>query len=308
MNRTEFSTPITTAEEALTLAGLDWSVKAETLVTAVNYKYVPNHRAIINERTGNVLGVVGNKYSMVQNDEAFRPFDEGIKMMGGHYTSAGYVDDGHIVFAQAEVGQRDFGDGDNVKKYLTLITRHDGGGSVLLSLTPIRIVCQNTLAMVISGSRSEFFFRVRHSGATEDKIQDLIVSKIPLFLEKYQVGMDNLQELVKIKAEEKDSIALLDLIAPTPASVEDISTKLKNKREILLQLMFHGTGQEMTTAAGTLWGLYNGITEYFDHYYGRDEDTRFKNNADGIGNLMKIRAVATVARMAKSRGANIIGM
>lgn len=304
MKTVRFKDPVETAEEALSRGGLDWHVSRQPVT--MNGRTIPGFSAISRDTDEKVLGIVKGKYSIIQNDEAFRPFDQAIKMMGGYYSSVGSTDNGSMVFAQAELGEEEIGDDDPVKKYLTMVTRHDGGGSTVLALTPIRIVCQNTLVMVMNGKQNYWTFKIRHSGNTEQKISNIIASSVPMIQEAYQVGMDNFKLLAKTKAEAKDTKEVVGILIPKTQkmdSLDDMHTRTQARVELLQNLMFHGTGQELGSAAGTLWGLYNGVTEYYTHQYGKNDDSRFRSNFDGAAMQLKALVAAYLIKRAVERRA-----
>ena len=64
-----------TSEDALRLAGLDWNVVQKDVYTADN-KYVPGYKVNVRDRDEMPLGIVTDKYKVVQNQEAFRFTDD----------------------------------------------------------------------------------------------------------------------------------------------------------------------------------------------------------------------------------------
>ena len=58
------------SEEALRLAGLDWQVKQEPVYTDTG-EAIPGYKANIRDRDRRVLGVVTDRYKIIQNQEAF---------------------------------------------------------------------------------------------------------------------------------------------------------------------------------------------------------------------------------------------
>lgn len=73
-----------TSAEALKLAGLDWTVEARDMWLNGGYEPIPGYKANVRSSDNKVLGVVSNKYRIVQNAEAFAFTDA---LIGGdvHY-------------------------------------------------------------------------------------------------------------------------------------------------------------------------------------------------------------------------------
>ena len=137
-----------TSKEALHLAGLDWEVKQEPVV----YKGTKTgHQFNIRSSDDTVLGVVGGRYKPVQNADAFAFTDE---LIGGdvRYETAGSLANGKRVWMLAKMPDTKILD-DVVEPYLCLTNGHDGFSSMKVCMTPVRVVCQNTLNMALKGAK-----------------------------------------------------------------------------------------------------------------------------------------------------------
>lgn len=75
------------SEEALRLAGLDWQVKQEPVYTDTG-EAIPGYKANIRDRDRRVLGVVTDRYKIIQNQEAFA-FTDALLGKGVRYETAG---------------------------------------------------------------------------------------------------------------------------------------------------------------------------------------------------------------------------
>jgi len=160
--------PPETASQAIRAAGLDWEVQKEPMeaVVAVNGSYravaVPDNYAMVRRKVENgvtrldTLGVVGQQYKPIQNIDAFRFFDRVIETGLVTYDTAGSLKGGRIVWALARLKNtmRIIGD-DLVDKYLLLTNSHNGSSPVTIAFTPVRVVCQNTLAMALKSGTAD---------------------------------------------------------------------------------------------------------------------------------------------------------
>lgn len=133
--------------DALRLAGLDWTVRSED-VLSVRGDVIPEYRANVRDSDDTVLGIVGTRYKIVQNTDAFAFTDA---LIGGdvRYETAGSLKDGKQVWLLAKMPEQNIA-GDEVEPYLCFSNTHDGSGALRICMTPIRVVCNNTLKTVFS--------------------------------------------------------------------------------------------------------------------------------------------------------------
>lgn len=131
------------SKDALWLAGLDWKVEQRNVLTDGG-ALIPGYKANIRDSDQSVLGVVSDRYQVVQNEEAFAFTDE---LIGESvtYETTGSLQDGRRVFILAKLPQRFIIAGDEILPYFVIINSHDGSSSIKAAITPVRVVCQNTL-------------------------------------------------------------------------------------------------------------------------------------------------------------------
>lgn len=131
------------SEEALKEAGLDWTVVQRPIQTN-NQMEIPGYKANIRDTDNRVLGVVTDRYKIVQNHEAFAFTDE-LLGEGVRYETAGSIQNGKKVWLLARLPENYIISGESISPYLVFSNSHDGSGSIKVAMTPIRVVCQNTL-------------------------------------------------------------------------------------------------------------------------------------------------------------------
>ena len=155
--------------EMLELSHLnDWNVRLEEVTYPENYSVVSPAHSVVRTHpfTGqpDVLSIVGDRYKVLQNEELF-DFGDAMTDGGATWETAGSIKNGRVVFGSLSV-PREFildpqGANDKTVTYLLVHTSHDGSSSVQANITPVRVVCQNTLNMALSGSKQSF--KIRHS-------------------------------------------------------------------------------------------------------------------------------------------------
>lgn len=113
-----------TAKEMKTAAGLDWVVEPKPMTVQGTNIVVPNKVANVRNTDSAVLGVVGSRYKVIQNDEMFS-FADHLLDAGAQFETAGSLRGGEVVFAAMEIPSEHIeikGDNGQTKSYLFLRT------------------------------------------------------------------------------------------------------------------------------------------------------------------------------------------
>lgn len=157
-----------TSADALMLAGLDWQVIQKPIETEDRIP-VPGFKANIRDSDGQVLGVVSDRYRVVQNTEAFA-FSDRLLGEGVTYETAGSLQNGRRTWLLAKLPQRYIISGDEITPYLVFMNSHDGSGAIKAAMTPIRVVCQNTLNLALDTAKRSW--STNHTGDISGKLED----------------------------------------------------------------------------------------------------------------------------------------
>lgn len=278
-----------TSQEALQFAGLDYQVVKQDLYTtsynsdgqAMDFtKRVKTHFATIRPDTGDVLGVVGKDYEIVQNIDAFSFFDSIVGGDGIMYETAGALGNGEKVFITAKLpGYIRVADNDMVEKYLFLTTSHDGYGSITAAFTPIRIVCNNTLNAALRNHSHAI--KIRHTANAKERLEQAhklmgisnnMAGELETIFNKWSrtyITDRQVKKLVQSALIPKKEI-LEKMLA---GSEDEVSTYYKNICEAAYAYTMSNETQLMTTTKGTLFGAYNGITGYYQNVRKYKDDT-----------------------------------
>ena len=215
--------------EALKLAGLDWEVVQEPVYTGCN-EMVKGYKANVRSSDRRVLGVVSDRYKVVQNTDAFSFTDE-LLGKGVKYETAGSLQEGKKVWLLARLPKEYVIAGERISSYLVFSNTHDGSGSVKVAVTPVRVVCNNTLNLALETAKRSF--SMIHTGNIHDKIQE---AKDTLFMaENY---MDNLgiefEQLRRQKMTDAQVKEYIELLLPMEKEPTPIQSKniLKLRRDM----------------------------------------------------------------------------
>ncbi len=215
-----------TSAEALRLAGLDWMVVQEPVYTGYN-EMVKGYKANVRSSDRKVLGVVSDRYKVVQNTDAFSFTDE-LLGKGVRYETAGSLQEGKKVWLLARLPREYIIAGERISPYLVFSNTHDGSGSVKVAVTPVRVVCNNTLNLALDTAKRSF--SMIHTGNIRDKMQE---AKDTLFMaEQYMdslgIEFEQLRRQKMTDAQVKEYIGLL-------LPMEEDATPVQSKNIIRLR-------------------------------------------------------------------------
>ena len=248
-----------TSAEALRLAGLDWNVVQEPIYTEFN-EQVEGYKANVRESDRKVLGVVSDRYKVVQNVDAFSFTDELIGK-GVRYETAGSLQEGKKVWLLARLPREYIIAGERISPYLVFSNTHDGSGSVKVAITPVRVVCNNTLNLALDkASRS---FSMIHTGHIQDKIQE---ARDTLFMaEEYMdcLGAE-FEQLRRQKMTDVQVKEYINLLLP----MEKDSTQLQSKNIVRLRedmMKRYYDAPDLQTVGNNAYRFINAVSDFATH-------------------------------------------
>lgn len=261
----------------LELAHLDnWNVRLEEIPMPENFtsdktNYFVARSNPFNKKQTDVLGVVGERYRTLQNEDLFS-FGDNILDGGGRWETAGSIKGGRQVFGSIALERETVldpnGVGDKVNTYLLVNTSHDGSVAIQASITPVRVVCANTLNLAIGGGvgrnrNIKQSFKIRHTQTAEGKV---IAAREALGLAN--AYMDEFDVMAKAMIETEISKAKFDEIVslayPMPEKDSKGSLSKWQTKIELIEDIYQGEFNHMIS--GTAWGAFNAMTERLDWY------------------------------------------
>lgn len=217
------------SKEALGLAGLDWKVVQEPIYTETN-ELIPGYKANVRDQDHKVLGVVTDRYKIVQNEEAFA-FTDALLGEGVRYETAGSLQEGKKVWMLARLPHEYIITGERISPYLVFSNSHDGSGAIKVALTPIRIICQNTLNLALAQSKR--CWSTIHTGEVKEKMEE---AKNTLFMaEKYMDSLGKEFEALRMKKmTDKEVMDYIDILLPTDngATIHQIKNINRLKEDV----------------------------------------------------------------------------
>jgi len=265
-----------TTSEMLVAANLNnWNVRLEDmpipshLSSDKEYQYVVRTNPTDKTQT-DILGVVGERYHVLQNEDLFS-FGDNILDGGGRWETAGSLKGGRQVFGSLALERETVldpnGVADVVKTYLLINTSHDGSIAIQASITPVRVVCANTLNVALNRTKKKDgvkqSFKIRHTQTANGKVA--IARQTLGLANAYMDEFDKMAHAMiakEISAKDFNDIILAAYPKPDKDTKGAVK-KWENKVDMINDIY---TGEFNGMISGNAWGAFNALTERLDWY------------------------------------------
>lgn len=257
------------AADALKTAQLDSLVKVsdESIYTKVDGEEIRLDKKFLTYRNHpkkglTALGVVGSRYTPIQNLEAFEFLNHIADETGAVFETAGSLGNGERVFMTMKFPESMMVGGvDTINNYIMAVNSHDGSSAFIVAVTPIRAVCTNTVRLALAQAKSKV--SLKHTSGATAKVQQARETLGVVF--RYQDEFEKeVNEMLSIKITDKQYTEFVKALVPEP-KMKDPSDRMVNsvekKRGELMALWKAPTQQNV---AGTAWAAYNAVAEWSD--------------------------------------------
>lgn len=210
-----------TSKDAIIMAGLDWEVESRPIFD-INGKEIGGFKANTRSTDESVLGIVSDKYKIVQNTEAFE-FTDSLLEEDVKYETAGSLKNGRTIWLLAKMPEQKILD-DDIEPYICFANTHDGTGAIRVCCTPIRVVCNNTLNFALNSAKR--MWSTKHMGDMQNKLAE---AKHTLALSReYMDALDvEANKLAEKKLSDTELEAIFDAMFPIDY-VNDSQRKIMN--------------------------------------------------------------------------------
>lgn len=279
-----------TSADALVAAGLDWTINSQAVFDAQG-REIKGYKANTRSTDGSVMGIVSNKYQIVQNKDAFE-FTDALIGEGITYETAGSLRGGKQIWLLGKMPER-YILGDKFEPYICFTNTHDGTGAVRACMTPIRVVCNNTLNAALKDAKRAW--STPHRGNVQMRLEE---ARQTLGLaEKYLQTLE--QEADRLANEKMDEGAVrsaLDnmFLLPDDATDRQKRTAEAAKDEIIICML----RPDLAQFANTKWGFINAVSDYVGHSEPFRHTKNFEENRWAniiVGHPLFDRAVSLTA-------------
>ena len=272
---TVFTDRLSTREMLDTAHLSNWDVRLEDTDIPQGYKSVaPYFRVVRTNPITNqneILAYVGDKYRTYQNEQLF-DFGDALLDGGAEWESAGSIKDGRVVFGSLKINRELVLDpqvaNDKTESYILVTSSHDGSGSITALVTPVRVVCQNTLGIALQGAKQKF--SARHTNGTQSRVEDAraVLGLADKYFDKFDAMA---KELFEASITDAQFDKLYEQIYPKSADMSKGALTLWDKKFDLTRALYLNAPTN-ATITGTKWGALNALTERIDYYRGKDNE------------------------------------
>lgn len=247
------------SEEAIKAAGLDWNV-IQSDVFSGEGEQAHGFKINIRDKDRKVMGIVTDRYKIVQNREAFN-FTDTLLGEGVRYETAGSIHSGRRVWLLAKLEGRMMTD-EKIDPYLVFTNSHDGTGAIRVAITPIRVWCQNTLNLALKKASREW--SCIHKGAIDEKLNEARMTL--LNAEQYLDQLEAEMGALKLqKMTDKQVMDVIDRLLPLDEvkDGERKSNNVKRDRMVLKQIYFEAP--DLQVIEKSKFRLINAVSDFATH-------------------------------------------
>lgn len=250
-----------TSADALHLAGLDWTV-IQSPIYIENVIPIIGYKANVRQSDNKVLGVVSYRYKIVQNAEAFQFTDQLIKIDSGvRYETAGSLQGGKKVWLLARLPEEYKVLGDSVTQYLVFSNAHDGSSGIKIALTPVRVVCANTLAIALHDASR--IWSVQHTGDINAKLDEArkALALADYYMDKLSQEAENLN---KIRIPDKKVMEIITELIPEPENATPVQRNNVNLLRTDFKLRYF-EAPDLEGMDKSAWRFLNAASDFCGH-------------------------------------------
>ena len=306
------------ASEAAKQAGLDWNVMladmeaiVETPVNTyelINSRYpVPKRQAVLKlgkDNTNEVIGVVGDKYKIVQNMEVFSALDTLVDSGDARYTAAGEYNNGANIWMVMELPAGIQVANDPHAAFLLVQSSHDGSCAVRIRPIIERLYCMNQINRIIKGkSKNDYTYVMKHTTNSELSVND-IRNITQLTYDSIQQYEEVAGVLLKRKVDERQVRNIFKSVWALPSEVEEspdhlLSQGQRRQRTIALNgresaWSIYSQSHTQENIRGTAFGVWQAVIEHADHHASGGSDKRAIATISGRNDKIKDKALDLV--------------
>lgn len=278
-------------DEWRTAAGMNWKIQRSKVRYSISHdpavpmREMQDQMVLLRSDTKDALGIVSNKYKVVQPGEVLDFFRDIVKVGGLELSAAGTIYGGRRFWATAKIGEASpTSVRDTIGGYLLLSSSADGSLRTEARRTSIRVVCRNTLAMAMGDAPA---VKISHRSEFDP-------TEVKKFMGLNEAAWDAFRHQITRMANvdmplDRAEDVVMELLGGKKSLDAEAKVFVSAGYNKILDL-FKGAGKGATLdgVQGTAWGLLNAVTEYVDHWTrARSDENRFVSSQWGQGADLK---------------------
>ena len=247
------------SRDALELAGLDWQVESRNIYSDQG-SVISGFRTNVRSTDDTVLGVVSDRYRIVQNEEAFQFTDE-LLGEGVTYETAGSLQGGKKVWILAKLPEKYIIAGDEVTPYMVFFNSHDGSSGVKVAMTPVRVVCQNTLNLALCSAKR--IWTAKHTENVLLRMQD--ARETLQLANSYMTELGkSVYSLTTIKLSDRKVQEFLNEFFPVTEDLSDVQRKNNQRLQEDLKARYYNA-PDLAWVGKNGWRFMNAVSDFATH-------------------------------------------
>ena len=260
------------SKDALRLAGLNWKVLQEPVYTE-NKELIQGYKANVRDTDRKVLGVVTDRYKVIQNEEAFA-FTDTLLGKGVRYETAGSLQEGRRVWMLARLPREFIIGGERISPYMVFSNTHDGSGAVKTALTPIRVVCNNTLNLALRTAKRSW--SMIHTGDISGKIEE--AKNTLLLADEYMTALgQEFENLRKIKLSERQVQDYIKILLPMEENYSLLQKRGVEKLRADMKMRYFDA-PDLKDVGNNGYRFVNAVSDFATHSTPRRKTANYKEN------------------------------
>jgi phage/plasmid-like protein (TIGR03299 family) len=251
----------------------NWNMRLENIADQfTQHNFLTDSYLVVRDNPFNagetdVLATVGSRYKIVQNEDLFS-FAQNLHDSNPDVKidSAGSFKGGRVVFGSWSVPNQlvldPNGANDKTNLYLVVYTSHDGSVAVQAAITPVRVMCQNTLNFAMRKAKQSF--KIRHTATAEGKIASAREA-LGLSVAYFDEFSKQAHELFEREVSNEKFAKIITELYPKPEADKKGSMKKWENKILLIDELYHNSPTN-ANIKGTAWGVVNALTERLDYF------------------------------------------
>ena len=248
-----------TSSDALVYAGLDWTVEQKDVYTQ-DGNLIAGYKANTRNTDNTILGIVSDRYKVVQNEDAFQ-FTDDLLGAGVTYETAGALQGGRKVWMLAKMPLRYIIAGDEIAPYMVVMNSHDGSSGIKVAMTPIRVVCQNTLNLALNSAKR--IWTTKHTENVMSRVHE--ARETLLLAETYMSELGRgIDDLSRIKLTDKKVMEFMNEFFPVDSDIPEAQRK-NNLRLLNDMKMRYWDAPDLSHVGKNAYRFVNAVSDFATH-------------------------------------------
>jgi len=250
-----------------------WKTFCHVARRTTDQKEIHNYKANVRDSDGAVLGVVSDRYKIIQNEEAFA-FTDALIGEGVRYETAGSLQGGRKVWMLAKLPEKYIIAGERIEPFMVFSNSHDGSAAIKVAMTPIRVVCQNTLNLALGDAKRAW--SAKHTGSIHNRMHEAreTLGLAHKYMESLGREFDNLS---RIKLSDTKVMEFINELIPLSADASDVQKKNTEQLRDDVKIRYF-EAPDLKVLGKNGYRFINAISDHATHVKPLREAATYKEN------------------------------